>query len=144
MNSREQIFAALFALASGASSFTTKSRSVRHWADVAPAEMPALFQEQQKQRGTVNRPAPTKWTFYADLIIYVSESSSTDDVSTALNNVVDQVVLALEPSVTSTSQTLGGLVTDCRVQGEIEIHEGRGDGGRLGIAVIPIEIIANV
>lgn len=145
MNSRESIFAALFATVSNSPQFTTKSRAVRHWADVAPAEMPALFQEQGKQHAITNRPAPTKWIFYVDVIIYVGETStSTTDVATVLNNLVDGVLAAIAPSPATGVQTLGGLVADARVQGEIEIHEGRNDGGRLGVAVIPIEINPNV
>lgn len=149
MTSREAIYSKLFELAAGAAAFTTKSRAVRHWADVAPAEMPALFQEQGKQRGIKNPPTPTKWVLTADLIIYVSDATpsanGTVDIATLLNNAVDAVDAALAPSPATGTQTLGGLVTDARIVGDVDIYEGRLDaGGRLGVAVIPVEIVASV
>ena len=37
---RETIYAALWALGAGAARFATASRRLRHWSDVAPAELP--------------------------------------------------------------------------------------------------------
>ena len=145
MNSRESIYAALFTVASTAAGFVTAERKVRHWTDVGPGEMPALFLEQGKQKAEKVPPKPTKWTLTADLIIYVADSTSgEDDIATALNNLVDAVDAALAPSPATNTQTLGGLVTDCRIQGDVEIYEGNADNRRLGIAVIPVEIIATV
>ena len=40
---RETIYAALWTLGAGAARFASANRRLRHWADVAPAEQPALF-----------------------------------------------------------------------------------------------------
>jgi hypothetical protein len=145
VNSRELIYSTLFALVADAAEFTTTSREARLWSDVAPAEMPALFQQQGNQTATTNRPAPTKYLLTVDLIIYACEATAGDNLTvTVLNNLVDAVIAKLDPPPGMPCQTLGGLVTDVRVQGAIDVHEGRNDNGRIGIAVIPVEILANV
>lgn len=44
---RETIYAALWELGASAAQFTSTNRRLRHWADVAPAEQPALFMSEK-------------------------------------------------------------------------------------------------
>jgi len=44
---REAIYGALWSLAAGAASFASANRRLRHWADLAPAEQPALFMSEK-------------------------------------------------------------------------------------------------
>lgn len=143
MNSREAIFAALFARASTPSRLQTKSRSLKSWTDVAPPDQPALFQSEGKQTAAVLPGLPTKWTFRAELVLYVhaANCAQDQDVVTVLNTLVDEIVTALDREPGVGRQTLGGLVHDCRIQGDIETDEGR--LGQQAVAIIPIEIIAN-
>lgn len=142
MTSRESIFAALFALTSGSATLRTRSRTLRDFTQVDPAEQPALFQAEGRQAATKVAGMPTKWTFHAELVVYVHRATcGQDDVVVALNAEVDTIVAALEPSPATGTQTLGDLVHDCRIQGEIETSEGR--LGDQAVAIIPIEIIAN-
>jgi hypothetical protein len=143
MTSREAIFAALFAKAAAAPGLVTTSRAVRGWDAVPSAEQPALFQSEGRQTAVVVVGQPTKWTLRAELIIYVHAATcGAPDVVTALNAIVDSIVAALEREPGSGRQTLGGLVTDARIQGDIETDEGR--LGQQAVAIIPIEIISNV
>jgi len=71
-----------------------------------------------------------------------ASTCNTADVVTTLNNEVDAIVAALDREPASGMQTLGGLVHDCRIAGDIETDEGR--LGQQAVAIIPIEIIANV
>lgn len=143
MNSREAIFAALFAKASASTRLRTKSRAVKTWTDVAPPDQPALFQCEGTQTAAVVANQPTKWTFRAELYLYVHEGSCTQDQDrvTVMNNEVDRIVALLDREPAVGRQTLGGLVYDCRISGDIETDEGR--LGLQSVAVIPIEIIAN-
>lgn len=143
MTSREAIFAALFAQVSAAAGLVTTSRTLQLWTDVAPAQQPALFQAEGKQAAIVQRPKPTKWAFHAELAVYCHRATAGGvDVVSQLNTIVDAIVAALEPPAGADAQTLGGLVTDCRIAGDIETDEGR--LGEQAVALIPIEIIANV
>jgi hypothetical protein len=143
MTSREAIFAALFAKATASTGLVTKSRTLKTWADTASAEQPALFQAEGKQAASTHAGLPTKWTFRAELVLYVHASTcNTADVVTTLNNEVDAIVAALDRDPATGTQTLGGLVHDCRISGDIETDEGR--LGQQAVAIIPIEIIANV
>lgn len=142
MTSRESIFAALFALASNAAGFTTKSRTVKTWADVAPADQPALFQVEGKQHADSRALVGPKWTFHAELIVYAHQQNTVNgaDLVSVLNAQVDAVVAALAPATGFDAQTLGGRVTDVRIDGDIETSEGR--LGEQAVAIIPLLIIA--
>lgn len=142
MTSREAVFAALFALWSPAAGFVTTSRELKHWNDVKPDQQPAGFQLETGQLGErTGNGMPTKWTFSAEIYVYVHKQNSSDLLVSLLNTQVDAVVAALAPAAASGVQTLGGLVTDCRIVGEIEVFEGNLD--KQAVAIIPVIIIAN-
>jgi hypothetical protein len=44
---REAIYSALWSMAAGAANFASANRRLRHWADVAAAEQPALFMSEK-------------------------------------------------------------------------------------------------
>lgn len=140
--SRRAIFAALFAQLAAVPGFQTRSRRLKSWSDVAPPDQPALFQVEQTQDAQRTPRMPTKWTLHAELAIYAHEANTTNgaDLSDLLNDLVDGVVAALEPLPGQETQTLGGLVTDVRIDGAIETDEGR--LGQQAVAVIPLLIIA--
>ncbi|HEY8885207.1 MAG TPA: hypothetical protein VIO35_07850 [Chloroflexota bacterium] len=140
MINRETIFAALFSLASNAGSFNTKSRKLVDFGSVSPADQPAFFQTQGKEIATAGYRLPTKWMLHASLYVYVHQSSLDMLPSTALNNLIGAIELALAPDA-SGEQTLGGLVSHCRIVGTIETDEGT--LGDQAVAIIPIEIMAN-
>lgn len=140
MINRETIFAALFALASNAANFNTTSRKLKDFSDVSPADQPALFQTQGKEIATAGYRLPTKWMLHASLYVYAHQNSLDTLPSTALNNLIGAIELALAPDAMG-EQTLGGLVTSCRIVGTIETDEGV--LGDQAVAIIPIEIMAN-
>jgi hypothetical protein len=141
MINRETIFAALFALVSNAANFNTKSRKLKDFSDVSPADQPALFQTQGKETAVAGYRVPTKWMLHASLYVYAHQSSIDLLPSTALNDLVGAIELALAPDLATGEQTLGGLVSHCRINGEIETDEGV--LGDQAVAIIPIEIMAN-
>ena len=142
MNTREAIFAALFARVATAPGFRTTSRTLKSWSEVASPDQPALFQAEGRQTAVSEYRLPTKWTLYAELYLYVHlATSGQTDVVVALNNQVDAVMTALARDATGV-QTLGGVVEDCRVQGDIETDEGR--LGAQAVAIIPLVIIPTI
>ena len=72
---REAIYGALWSLAAGAASFASANRRLRHSADLAPAEQPALFMSEKGGHAVIKTlGAPIIWTLYADFYIYVHSS----------------------------------------------------------------------
>lgn len=148
MNSRESVFTALFAKLAASAGFITTSRVWRHIDELSPLEMPALFQVETPETAKTEYRKPTVFRWGVDVVLYAhaqdAEQQGLTDVMPLLNNLLDAVVSAIAPSPATNDQTLGGLVTDVRVQGTIEKFEGRIDSGRRAAAIIPLEIIPNV
>ena len=140
--SREEVFAALFALVSGGPGFVVKSRTLQDWGDVSAAQQPALYQTEGRQGADSKRGVPAKWLLYAELVVYCHAGNMPNgitDVVVLLNNQVDAIVNLIEgPRVTMGFNTLGGIVGDCRIQGDIDTSEGR--LGQQAVAIIPVEI----
>lgn len=141
---RETIYAALFDLISGVPGFVTKSRHLKHWTDTTKIEQPALFQVQGKQAPQQDRRGlPPKWLLRAELFIY-TYADPTDPVPVQkLNTLVDGIDSVLGPAPggdqIANAQTLGGLVSHCWLDGEIEIFDGA--LGQQSVAIIPIAIL---
>lgn len=140
--SREEVFAALFALASTAAAFNTKSRTLLDWSEVPAQKQPALFQTEGRQAGVSERGIPAKWELYGELIIYCHAGNLPEgitDVVVLLNQQVDAVVNSIElPRIIVGYNSMGGVVGDVRVQGDIETSEGR--LGQQAVAIIPVQI----
>lgn len=130
-NSREAIYAALFAKVSAAASFTTISRRLQHWADVSPSLQPALFQAQVEEDPQTVPGLNTVYVLVVDLYIYANTAGdSTLSPSTILNPLMDAVLATLAFDKVTNKQTLGGLVEWCVPQGKIQTDEGvLGDQG---------------
>jgi hypothetical protein len=137
---REPIYAALFALMSGTAGFLTTSRILKHWDDVSPGSQPALFMAQGQQIANTERGKPTRWTLEAKVYVYVRTDGNVVP-STVLNPILDAIEAALQGNAAENTQTLGGLVDYCRIDGAIETDEGT--LGQQAVAIIPISILAS-
>jgi hypothetical protein len=139
---REEIYGALWQLGSTSAQFASGSRRLRHWADVAPAEMPALFMV-EKGGTAVSKAlgAPQIWTLLADFFVYAHSSDPYTAPATILNPLLDALEVALAPSPATGIQNLGlpQMVQHVRIQGKIETDEGV--LGDLAVAVVPVEIL---
>ena len=143
MNTRESIYAALYALTAPlqtAGTLKTRSRVWLHWTEVSHEYQPAFFQVQKTEEfvEVKGRPALRKLT--VDWIVYVNRGNNPEIVpSTELNGILDALEMALMP-VEGMTQTLGGLASHAWIAGAIETDEGT--LGPQAVAVIPIEILA--
>jgi hypothetical protein len=136
---RETIYAAIFAqLQSAGAVFSTYSRKLLKWDQVDASIQPALFMSQIREGADQNAAfGLTRWTGRVLLYIYarVDELPTTAGSST-LNPLLDAVESALASTPPGEKQTLGGLVNELRIDGEILIDEGLIDGQ--AIAAIPL------
>lgn len=136
---RETIFAALFAKLAASANFVTTSRKLRHWADVSPAEQPALFTSQGDQTVSQVFNQPGRTTLTADVYVYV-RADGDPLPGKLLNDLLDSITSAMAPdNLVSETQTLGGIVDHCWIEGAIKVDEGTLDNQ--AVAIVPIKIL---
>jgi hypothetical protein len=139
---RESIYAALWELAAGAASFASANRRLRHWADVAPTEQPALFMSEKGATAVTKAlGAPIAWTLFADFYVYVHSSDPYLAPAMLLNPLLDALETALAPSPATGIQNLGLplMVQHAYIAGKLETDEGV--LGDQAIAIVPVEIL---
>ena len=141
---RETIYAALFALISGKAPFITTSRVLKHWNDVGPEEMPALFQVQKTEEKKQQRGTPAIWTLRTDLYLYVHTNAQqlggSITASQLLNPLLDAVTGAFAiDDLSNNVCTLGGMVSHAWIDGAIETSEGQ--LGDHEIAIVPVAVL---
>ena len=139
---RELIYAALWEFAAGAASFASANRRLRHWADVAPAEQPALFMSEKGGAAVMKAlGAPIVWTLYADFYVYVHSSDPYLAPAMLLNPLLDALEAALAPSPATGIQNLGlpAMVQHAYIAGKVETDEGV--LGDQAIAIVPVEVL---
>lgn len=141
---REAIMQALFALVSGAYGFATTSRRLKMWDDVAPADMPALFQYEGAEDDLLYEgDLVLHRTLKARLFIYIDSKDESIVGASEVNSILDALEAAFAPSTftdqISNRQTLGGLVSSARIVGPVLKDPGDLDG--IGLLVVPIVIV---
>lgn len=146
MATREPIYAALWNLFLGnaalAGRFVTTSRYLRHFDDVTPDEMPALFITQTGESWEKDgKGIPAKRTLLSHLVMYDYTGQPNAVMPSGLvNALLDVVDDAIEqPGNPGNVQTLGGLVEHVYINGQIDIAEGLLQGK--SVVVVPIEIL---
>jgi hypothetical protein len=140
MNSpRETIYAALFALVSGAVPFVTTSRRAQIITQMQPSALPALFQTQTGEDTQQSRGIPPKYVLRVDITLYAINPDPAQPATPQLNALIDAVEAALAPNPVTGVQSLGGLVSHCYIGGKTDIFEG--NLGNRAAAVIPVEIL---
>lgn len=137
---RETIAQALFDKFMSIPGLVTVSRIWRHWADVPPSQQPALFMRQTGQEVEQLKGLPPKWTLRYELALYAHADNPEDIPSQIQNVLLDAIEAALTFDDRPTwSLTLGGLVSHCWIEGEIETDEGL--LGQQTVALIPIRVL---
>ena len=152
INSRESIMTALWAkltdatfatpLSNGTTTWAYTSRRLKHWTDVAPSDKPALFMtEHHETPRYVRENEPGLITLDVDLFVYTDASDPNITPVIDLNIILDAIYASIAPPVGyEQRQTLGGLVSHCRVEGSTIKEPGDMDGD--GLLIVPIKIMA--
>jgi len=141
---REQVSLALLALLQTATTFRTVSRRFQTFDQIATVDKPALYQVEHKESHVKGKNiTPAVRTMDVDVYIFLATGLDPNVYPiTEINTLIDAIdpnsggVLA--PGHTGL-QTLGGLVTNCYIDGGIIKVPGDLDG--LGVAILPIKII---
>lgn len=124
---------------SGATTWKSVSRKLKLFSDVPPQQRPALFITDHHE-SSVNRSenTPQLSTMSLNLFIYTNAKAATIP-AVDLNVILEALDAVLEPTPAENGkQTLGGLVSHCRTEGETLKDPGDIDGD--GFLWVPIKI----
>jgi alpha-D-ribose 1-methylphosphonate 5-triphosphate synthase subunit PhnH len=140
--SRVTIFTALFNVVKTVANFQTVNQRFIPWTQLSAAQMPALtaFEDRDVYEWLADPLARIKMRVH--LIMYFA---APQDLTFApvqdLDNVLDALDVALRPSGTDQAtgrQTLGGLVYNARIEGEVVKASGDLDG--ISALICPVEV----
>lgn len=132
---RSAIFSTLAKRIEAIHKVKTFSRRLLHWTDVDSDQQPALFMSPGNQQVTIEGYGlPPKLELSVKLYLY--NQNHDPDLQ---DNLLDEIEKALAPDEGEDVLTLGGLVSHCWIEGEIETDEGL--LGEQAIAIIPISIL---
>lgn len=145
---REGIAHALFSLIQGLPGLVTTSRRLLHWSEVPAEQQPAAFLPEGKQIPK-NSPDGNQviWRYEYSIYLYAYLEDTTKTPASQLNNLLDALEAALNPSqvgppgFSGSMQVLGdttGRIRHAWISGAIETDEGV--LGSQAIAIVPIEI----
>jgi hypothetical protein len=150
MTARKAIAAALLTQLTASGGFANSGRRDRAPEQAAAPDKPGIFlvkpREHYRYDGD-NRGVPPVRELYFLAAIYTDVGADETAVpSDAIDDLLDAVDTALAPGVqdqlaNSGRQTLGGLVYDCRVEGDVEIASG--DVLGKGTTAVPIVVVLN-
>lgn len=139
----EPVMAALFALTSplvADRTLLTASRRPKQPQETAIQDCPALYQIQGAFKAQYSQNAPgIVWDLNVAWIVVVGQNDPTQPMTPALNPIIDALCQVLKPSGADPSQTLGGLVAYCAIEGSIDVFEGV--LADRAVALIPIRIV---
>jgi hypothetical protein len=148
--SRETVFSTLFALLQNADGFTTYSRRMLDYSEIAPRLLPALILwELHGEVDRTGRGLRREW--WDAMIVGVFQNPSrpqNGDPTTAvpgatlLNPLVDSVSAVLEADdQISNELTLNGLVQWVRIEGKLVVETGDTDADGRGGFILPLRVL---
>jgi hypothetical protein len=144
VSSREQVYTAFFnhiqADAGITSRMKTFTRRLKLWTTVAKEDQPALYMEHAGESTSVIRGLPSAHVLDVNLWVYVG--TDENETGPILNPILDAIDASLAPTDAGNgqnTQTLGGLVHHCWIEGQTQIFEG--NLGDEAVAIVPVKIL---
>jgi hypothetical protein len=139
--SRETAYAALFAQLQtlvGAGTVQLADRRLRALNDVNGAELPCLFMTVGDQQSQARHGLPPRRRLTAEIYLYAANPDPHTAAGIALNGLIDAVEASLAP-VPGFTQTLGGAVEHCWIEGMIAVYEA--PKGQRAAALVPVHMM---
>lgn len=147
-NTREAVASALLTLlqgvtfsqpVGGAVTWRSTSRKLKVFSEVPPVSRPALFlTEHHEDTSYQSENLPPKMSMSFNVFIYLNGKGAAVP-AVDLNVILDAIDVALAPEMATGRQTLGNLVSHCRIDGQTLKDPGDLDGD--GLLWIPIRIL---
>ena len=138
---REEVYQGVMNQLNTIPGFVTKSRRLKHWADVPSEQQPALFMMQDVESiETTPTGVPSKSRLSCNLYIYV-RLQDEQEPGPILNPLIDAVQNLLNTPHVVTGRNTFNIpgVYWVRVEGQIQIDEGTLDNQ--AVAIIPVVIL---
>lgn len=142
---REAVANALFNLVAGTqisnqAVFKTKSRKVRLWSNVVPADQPAMFLAHTGEQVLQNEVfGVAKYLLHFEIVIYArGDANPAVTPDTLVNSLLGALDTQMQSVPPGQRQTLGGLVYHAWIEGDVLI-----DGGVLDNQVaimVPVRV----
>lgn len=139
---RETIYNALLGRAESISPYPFKlvSRQPQPWTNLDAGNLPALFQWERGETEKQTTYGLGRWTAkVAWMVLFQPSQNASDVVASRMNPVLDALEASLLADVPGQKQTLGGLVENAWIDGEV-IKE-LGVLSTIAALVIPITVI---
>lgn len=128
---RETVAAALFSLLQttqigGNPAFLTTGRRGRIWSNVTPDDQPAMFLIHSGESAVQSQaPGLTKWLLHFEMLVYLRvDPSPTATPDTTINAILDAIDAQLQSMPPGERQTLGGVIYNAWIEGQILIDTG--------------------
>ncbi len=139
---REIYYEALFSLLQGLKAngaVIIADRRVRLMEEMQTAELPALFMSVGHQKTEQSlKQEPKRW-LNATIYLYCANPDQHTSADVALNGLIDALEATVTPPPPYETQTLGGLVHSCWIEGETEVFAG--PNGERAAAIVPIRML---
>jgi hypothetical protein len=142
MSAREPVFSALESLFVAANIAPRVTRRMMMPNEAVKGDLPVLIVwEQNEATKVAGRGLPSMRTWEAWLVVYFKNDDPQRPGASIINPILDAIELALAPSPAIGTQTLGGLVSHCWIEGATAVSLGDVDAEGLGGAVVPVKIL---
>lgn len=145
---RQQVFNALFALLKtlpppqGSNAWNTFTQEIRDWDAYTTVQQPVMTLARGAQNFSLKAVGTTKFHWKVALLIYF-RTDGFQTTSTYPDEITDPILDSIEqlftPQMINQYFTLGGLVQNCWIDGNIYSDPGIVDGQ--GVILVPISII---
>ena len=141
MATREQVMTALLALVRSTGDFVTVSRRNRDPNSIGPDQSPALFLLEDSEQYAVTSIAMPPIRHLIVSAIFYNDGGADQNVipATPINNALDALDAALQPTNPTYRFTLGGLVESVMIDGEVK--KAPGDKTGKSMAIVPLRVI---
>jgi hypothetical protein len=145
--SRTTIMTALFTLLQGVTSFAFTSQRFVMWDQLSPqTQFPALLLWEEGDHYEWLSEPTARVTMTAQAIMYLNASADqtvapVQDID-ALLDLIDAALKPTGPDKLTGRQSLGGLVYNCRIEGEVK--KASGDLDNISVLIVPIHIVVGM
>jgi hypothetical protein len=138
--SRETAYGALFQWLAGLvpGTLVLAERRLRGLNDMNAAELPCLFMTVGDQTVAARHGLPGKRRLGASVYLYAASPDPHDAAGIQLNGLIDAVEACLAP-VPGLTQTLGGAVEHCWIEGTIAVFEA--PKAQRAAALVPVHMM---
>ena len=114
------------------------------WSKTAPANQPCLYVVQVAEHTSQESAfGENRWVLYFTLEVYAQADAASAAVpDTLINAILDGIELTIQSKPKGMPQTLGGIVTNCWIEGEIVLGTGQIETQLM--MLVPVRIVTGI